>query len=88
MATLLKQDINFLEYPLYLLHKRVLKQDINMKFGDKHFQMSVGYKTPNTIDMLFLYYFLKELEIKNYSKKIILTPDPSTGNTINLNKLP
>jgi hypothetical protein len=24
----------------------------------------------------------------NYSKKIILTPDPSTGNTINLNKLP
>jgi len=69
---LIKQDGNFLEYPLYILNEKNVKQDIEMILDDKKYKLTVGYQTPNSTDMLFLYYFMKSLQKQNYERKIIL----------------
>jgi hypothetical protein len=72
MTKLIKQDINFLEYPLYSLNGRGKKEDIKVKIDDKKYNLRVGYKTPNSTDMLFLYYFIKRSQEKNFDRKIIM----------------
>lgn len=67
MNDLIKQDINFLEYPLYILKEKSLKEDINVVIGDKEYNLLVGYKTPTSMDILFLYYFINILQKSNYS---------------------
>jgi len=70
---LVKQDINFLEYPLYGLNERTKKQDIVIALDGKSYELRVGYKTPNSTDVLFLYYFIKILQDNNYTeRKLVL----------------
>ena len=72
MKNLVKQDINFLEYPLYGLNERAGKQDIEVILGKKKYELNVGYKTPNSTDMLYLYYFMKRSQENNFERKIVL----------------
>jgi hypothetical protein len=69
---LIKQDINFMEYPLYILNKNSIQKNILIKNDEKEFMLNVGYKTPNSTDMLFLYYFIKKSQELNYSEELIL----------------
>ena len=72
MNKLIKQDINFMEYPLYVLNGKSLKEDIEICIDDKKYELNVGYKTPNSTDMLFLYYFIKLSQEENYKRKLVL----------------
>jgi len=72
MNKLIKQDINFLEYPLYVLNEKTSKQDIKIHIDNKEYNLRVGYKTPNSTDMLFLYYFIHNSQKDNYKRKLIL----------------
>jgi len=72
MNKLIKQDINFMEYPLYVLSKKTEKEDIEICIDNKKYRLNVGYKTPNSTDMLFLYYFIKLSQEKNYKRKLVL----------------
>jgi hypothetical protein len=71
MKKLIKQDINFLEYPLYVLNEKTSKEDIEVYIDDKKYRLNVGYKTPNSTDMLFLYYFIQNSQKENYKRKLI-----------------
>lgn len=72
MSELIKQDINFLEYPLYVLTEKTTKEDINITIGDKEYTLLVGYKTPNSLDVLYLYYFIKMFQKSNYPAKLTI----------------
>jgi hypothetical protein len=72
MNELVKQDINFMEYPLYVLSQKTEKEDLKICIDNKKYELNVGYKTPNSTDMLFLYYFIKLSQEENYKRKLIL----------------
>lgn len=72
MEQLIKQDINLLEYPLYVLTQKNIKENLNVSIEGKEYSLLVGYKTPNSLDILYLYYFIKILQENNYSKEIII----------------
>lgn len=72
MSELIKQDINFLEYPMYVLTEKAIKENISVKIGDKEYTMLVGYKTPNSTDILYLYYFIKILQKNDYPEIITI----------------
>lgn len=74
MSNLIKQDNNLLEYPLYALQERSLKEDIAVSWEGNEFKVTVGYKTPNATDMLYLYYFIKILQNNGYESSIIEVP--------------
>ena len=82
---IIKQDMNFMEYPLYTLSENPGKNDISVVFGNKKFEVNVGYKTPNSTDMLFLYYFLKLSQENNYINEFRLTKYNVINNITNTN---
>jgi hypothetical protein len=68
LDNLIKQDLNIFEYPLYVLTKTNIKENIKIQIEEKEYNLFAGYKTPNSVDMLYLYYFIKILQENNYSR--------------------
>lgn len=69
MSQLIKQDINLLEYPLYTLTKKNIRENLDVVIEGKEYSLLVGYKPPNSVDILYLYYFIKILQDNDYPKK-------------------
>lgn len=75
-----KQDINFLEYPLWM--QRELDNTEIAKFTDIEgytFEATCG--VPSKVDILFLYYMLSSSQQKNWSQKLILSRYDSLAKT-------
>lgn len=65
---LVKQDIDFLEYPLWILDRNA---QMGFSFEDrKGFFYRSGYYPPSKIDMIFLYFFLLESQKKNWANEL------------------
>ena len=59
MNNLIKQDINFLEYPLHFVEVKSLKKGFIWQDMDGYIYKSI-YKAPNSFDALILMYLLLE----------------------------
>ena len=68
---LIKQDLNFLEYPLWFQNER-LPEGFIWKDRDG-FIYRAGYKPPVRIDALYLCYFLMESQRNNWSTHIVVS---------------
>jgi len=71
MSNELKQDINFLEYPLWSINTRPANTVIKWE-DDDSFKFSCA-KLPTKVDMLILYYLLLECQNNNWSDKLVLS---------------
>jgi len=68
---LLKQDLNFLEYPLWFQSERLPEGFI---WRDRDgFTYRAGYKPPVRIDALYLSYFLMESQKNSWTKHIVVS---------------
>jgi len=68
---LVKQDLNFLEYPLWFQDER-LPEGFVWKDRDG-FIYRAGYKPPVRIDGLYLCYFLRESQRNNWAQHIVVS---------------
>lgn len=69
-----KQDINFLEKPLWSIGKHKKKPNQSIKWIDKDgFQYQCYEKVPNKVDMLVLDYLLKVSQNNDYQTKIYIS---------------
>jgi len=65
---LFKQDIDFLEYPLWMLDH---KSEMGFVWEDrKGFVYRSGYYPPSRIDLIFLYFFLLESQKQGWSNEL------------------
>ncbi len=68
---MIKQDINFLDKPLWLLNE---SNQENFVWQDLDgYEYRSGYKPPDVLDMLFLFYMLDKSQKLGYKEKIELT---------------
>jgi len=72
MADILKQNINFLEYPLWSITNRNSKE-ISYWVDNEKYQFKCIGKMPNQIDILYLYYILLECQNQNWTNELIFT---------------
>lgn len=71
MKTKIKQDINFLEYPLWMQDKQSEKGII---WSDREgFTYKTGWKAPVKLDLIFLYYLLIESQQRGWTQEIELS---------------
>jgi len=69
MSKLIKQDINFLEYPIW--HVDFKSNEEGKIFRDiEGYTYRAGYKVPTYIDVIFLYYFMLVLQNKDWKNEI------------------
>lgn len=68
-----KQDINFLEYPLWMQQtKKATGQIVTWKDKEGYtFEAAGG--VPSKVDMLFLYYFMLEAQNSNWDETLVLS---------------
>jgi hypothetical protein len=71
MADTLKQDITFLEYPLWMQNDR-LEEALSWK-DLNGFVYKTGAKPPARTDIIFLYYFLQQSQEDDWSENLELT---------------
>lgn len=71
MQNLIKQDINFLDKPLWMVD--VKNDGLGSVWHDNGFEYRTGYRVPDNVDMLILLYLLLKSQMLNYSKKIVLS---------------
>lgn len=73
MNDTIKQDINFLEHPLWMQEtKKATGQIVKWEDQDGYiFEASGG--VPGKVDMLFLYYFMLEAQNHNWADKLTLS---------------
>lgn len=73
MNDTVKQDINFLEHPLWMQEAKKVDGTV-VKWEDSDGYVFEAYGgVPGKVDMLFLYYFLMEAQNHNWSQDITLT---------------
>ena len=65
----LKQDINFLEKPLWLQNQKTQKEVVT-KWSDNNGYTFKCIGTPSKVDILFLYFLLRECQLNNWERKI------------------
>ncbi len=75
MNELVKQDINFLEYPLWMQDKYMAdKQENGYIWRDRDgYVYRAGYKPPIKVDFLFLLYLLLKSQEKDWKEEVNLT---------------
>lgn len=69
---LVKQNINFLEYPLWVVSKHDLKE-IRIKNDKGEYALVTGYNPPERLDFIFLMYFIMKSQQKGYVQKLEFT---------------
>ena len=72
MNKIIKQDINFLEYPLWSISDRHTKE-ITTWIDNDGYQFKCMGKPPNKVDMIYLYYILVECQNNNFDRNLTLT---------------
>jgi len=72
---MVKQNINFLEYPLWFQDERAAESSLSgMTWTDRDgYIYKCGYKPPVKIDGIFLLYLLLQSQKQNYAGKLTLT---------------
>ncbi|MEA1967878.1 MAG: replication initiator protein A [Thermodesulfobacteriota bacterium] len=69
----IKQDINFLEYPLWMQSaKKATGQIVKWKDADGYIFEAAG-GVPSKVDILYLYYFMLESQKQNWNNNLILS---------------
>ena len=68
----IKQDINFLEYPLWFLDVRHDGKGFVWK-DREGYEYRSGYTPPDKVDILILLYLLQKSQQENYKERIICT---------------
>ena len=72
MKELVKQDINFCEYPVWFQDPK--QQTTGLVWTDrKGYTYRVGYKTPTKTDIIFLYYLMFKSQQAGWKEKLILS---------------
>jgi hypothetical protein len=69
---LVKQNINFMENPLWMLSEHKLKE-LKIKNDRGEYILTAGYKAPERTDMNFLLFFLMESQKNGYVQKMEFT---------------
>jgi len=74
-ATLIKQDINFLEYPLWIQDKKKAeKMESGMVWRmDGGFLYKTTYKPPTKVDQIFLFYLLSKSQEEDWCDELELS---------------
>ena len=67
MSELVKQDVNFLEYPIWQVCERHRENTYTDLEG---YTYRVGYKMPTCVDVIFLYYLMFVSQSNNWKQKI------------------
>lgn len=71
---LIKQNINFLEYPLWFQDDRLADNISSTEWRDRDgYIYTSGYKIPVKTDGIFLLYLLLQSQKNNYTQKVALT---------------
>ena len=72
MKELVKQDINFYEYPVWFQDQK--EAGAGLVWTDrKGFTYRVGYKTPTKTDIIFLYYLMLQSQQAEWKEELTLT---------------
>jgi len=70
---LIKQHINFLEFPLWMVNPIQDKNGLTWKDQNSKYIYRSNFKAPDKTDQVFLYRWLLESQKNNWSKKIVLS---------------
>lgn len=75
MGNNIKQDVNFLEYPLHVVDYQGSQQILEIKTDRGSFRLVSGAddRLPSSEDRVILYYFMKKLMASNYSDHVVET---------------
>ncbi len=68
-----KQDINFLEYPIWMQSHRKPNKTLTMWEDRDGYTFEASRGVPGKVDMLFMYYFLLECQNQNWADKLCLS---------------
>ncbi len=79
---IIKEDINFLEYPMWVLSDDRERKSFSIKKENGEYQISSAFNLPVRVDRIILYYLLSKVLDKN-TNKILLTKYKILKNTIN-----
>lgn len=72
MTQLIKQNLSSLDYALYVLTKQESDQGIKVVIDENEYTFFLGYKAPSSVDILYLYYFIKILQDTDYARKFVI----------------
>lgn len=72
MGKSIKKETYLLDHSFYALTKQKIKEDIPIIMDGKEYTFLLGYKTPSSVDILYLYYFINILHENDYPKEIYL----------------
>lgn len=75
MGNNIKQDVNFLEYPLHVVDYQGSQQILEIKTERGSFRLVSGAddRLPSSEDRVILYHFMKKLMASNYSDHVVET---------------
>lgn len=75
MSDNIKQDVNFLEYPLHVVDYQGSQQILEITTERGSFRLVSGAddRLPSSEDRIILYYFMKKLMNKNYEMNVVET---------------
>ena len=68
--SIIKFDLNFLNYPLWF---QVSHSNEPLQWIEGGYQYHSSYRTPDQLDMLFLIFFLLRSQQQNYQHKLVFS---------------